>query len=154
MGYAISMRKDRAAGQASLFEGLGEEGAAGVHLTDTDLPAGEPWPQRQMLAYEKELIGFYVSGHPLLAFSWTLEKYNLTDLAGFAELPVRTRTRIGGLVATPQKRFTKPKNPEDVPRAMMSFRLETLEGTINAVAFPEAFERYGDLLQPDAPVML
>ena len=154
MSYASTVRKDRAAGQASLFEALDGDGAAGVHLTDADLPAGEPWPQRQMLAYEKELIGFYISGHPLLAFSWTLDKYNLTDPAGFAELPARTRTRIGGLVANAQKRFTKPKKKEESARAMLSFRLETLEGTLSAVAFPEAFDRYGELLQPDAPVML
>lgn len=154
MGYAASVRKDRAAGQASLFDALGGEAAAGVIMTDADLPEGEPWPQKQMLAFEKELIGFYISGHPLLACAWTLEKYNQCDAAGFAELPEKTRTRIGGLVVNAQKRFTKPKNPEDVPRAMMSFRLDTLDGSVSAVAFPEAYERFGIHLQPDAAVML
>ena len=154
MGYAASVRKDRAAGQASLFDALGGEESAGVVMTDRDLPAGEPWPQKQMLAFEKELIGFYISGHPLLACSWTLEKYNQCDAAGFGALPERTRTRIGGLVVNAQKRFTKPKKPDEVPRAMMSFRLDTLEGSISAVAFPEAYEKYSIHLQPDAAVML
>ncbi len=154
MGYAASVRKDRAAGQSSLFDLLGGEGAAGVVMADADLPAGEPWPQKQMLAFEKELIGFYISGHPLLACSWTLEKYNQCDAEGFASLPERTRTRIGGLVVNAQKRFTKPKTKDDVPRAMLSFRLDTLDGSISAVAFPEAYEKYGIHLQPDAAVML
>ena len=154
MGYAASVRKDKAAGQASLFDMLGGGDAAGVVMTDGDLPAGEPWSQKDMLANEKELIGFYISGHPLLACTWTLEKYNQCDAAGFAELPERTRTRIGGLAVSVQKRFTKPKKPDEVPRAMMSFRLETLDGAISAVAFPEAFERYGIHLKPDAAVML
>jgi DNA polymerase III subunit alpha len=154
MGYAASVRKDKAAGQASLFDALGGDGAAGVVMQDADLPAGAPWPQKQMLAFEKELIGFYISGHPLLACTWTLEKYNQCDAAGFAALPERTRTRIGGLVVNAQKRFTKPKRPDDVPRPMMSFRLDTLDGSIPAVAFPEAFEKYGIHLQPDAAVML
>ena len=154
MGYAASVRKDKAAGQSSLFEGLGGDGAAGVHMGDQDLPAVEPWPQKQMLAFEKELIGFYISGHPLLACSWTLEKYNQCDSAGLRDLPERTRTRIGGLVVNAQKRFTKPKNPDESPRAMMSFRLDTLDGSIAAVAFPEAYARFGIHLQPDAAVML
>ncbi len=154
MGYAASLRKDKAAGQSSLFDLLGGDGAAGVVMADRDLPAGDPWPQKQMLAFEKELIGFYISGHPLLACSWTLEKFNLCDAAGFAALPERTRTRIGGLVVNAQKRFTKPKNPEESPRAMLSFRLDTLDGSVAAIAFPEAFEKYGIHLQPDAAVML
>ncbi len=154
MGYAASRRKDRAAGQSSLFDQLGGDGAAGVVMTDRDLPAGEPWPQKQMLAFEKELIGFYISGHPLLACAWTLEKYNQCDAARFAEMPERTRTRIGGLVVNAQKRFTKPKRPDEMPRPMMSFRLDTLDGSVSAVAFPEAFAQFGIHLQPDAAVML
>jgi DNA polymerase-3 subunit alpha len=155
MGYAASIRKDKAAGQSSLFDLLGGDGAAGVVMADRDLPAVEPWPQKQLLAYEKELIGFYISGHPLLACSWTLQKYNHCDAAGFAGLPEKTRTRIGGLVVNAQKRFTKPKpNSDESPRPMMSFRLDTLEGSIAAVAFPEAFARFGIHLQPDAAVML
>ena len=154
MGYAASVRKDKAAGQSSLFDMLGGDDAAGVVMSDKDLPVGEPWPQKQMLAFEKELIGFYISGHPLLACSWTLEKYNQCDAAGFATLPERTRTRIGGLVVNAQKRFTKPKNPEESPRGMLSFRLDTLDGAVSAIAFPEAFEKYGIYLQPDAAVML
>ncbi|MDD2240305.1 MAG: DNA polymerase III subunit alpha [Kiritimatiellae bacterium] len=154
MGYAASVRKDRAAGQASLFDMLGGEDVAGVVMTDADLPVGEPWPKKQMLAFEKELIGFYISGHPLLACAWTLEKYNQCDAVGFAALPERTRTRIGGLVVNAQKRYTKPKKQNELPREMMSFRLDTLEGSIAAVAFPEAYARYGIHLQPDAAVML
>ncbi len=153
MGYAAAVRRDRAAGQSSLFDLLGDEAAAGVVMADRDLPAAEPWPQKQMLAFEKELIGFYISGHPLLACAWTLEKYNQCDAAGFANLSERTRTRIGGLVVNAQKRFTKPRGNE-APRPMMSFRLETLEGAISAVAFPEAFHKYSILLQPEAAVML
>jgi len=153
MGYAASRRKDKAMGQASLFDALGGEGAAGVHMADRDLPPVAAWPQKQMLAFEKELIGFYISGHPLLACRWTLEKYNLHSAAEFAQLPERTRTRIGGLVVNAQKRFTKPRG-DDPPRPMLSFRLDTLEGALAAVAFPDAFERYGVLLQPDAAVML
>jgi DNA polymerase III subunit alpha len=154
MGYAASVRKDRAAGQGSLFDMLGGNDASGAVMTDGDLPTGEAWPQKQMLAFEKELIGFYISGHPLLAYSWTLDKYNQCTAEAFNELPERSRTRIGGLVVASQKRFTKPKKPEDVPREMLSFRLDTLEGAVSAVAFPDAYEGCKNHLVPDAAVML
>jgi len=151
MGYAASVRKDRAAGQASLFDGLGGDAAAGVQLTDKDLPAAEAWPQKQMLAFEKELIGFYISGHPLLACTWTLERYNQCNPENFNQLAEKTRTRIGGLVVNAQKRFTKPREKKNKetgqvevipPRPMMSFRLELLDGSISAVAFPEAYAKH------------
>ncbi len=149
MSYAATRRKDRAAGQASLFEMLGAD-SAGAHMRDEDLPVMAPWPQNLMLSYEKELIGFYISGHPLLAYNWTLEKFNRCDATQFAKLPENSPTRIGGLVINAQRRFTKRATPQ----AMMSFQLETLAGTIAAVAFPKAFEKYGGLLTPDAAVML
>mgnify|MGYP003614251054 FL=1 len=153
VSYAATRRADRAAGQASLFEMAGAD-SSGAHMQDDDLPILPPWSQKDMLAYEKELIGFYISGHPLLAHTWTLAKFGKCDANSFATLPESTPTRIGGLVINAQKRFTKPTKQRPTPQAMMSFQLDTLEGTISAVAFPEAFEKYGGLLTPDAAVML
>ena len=153
LAYAAPKRKDRATGQASLFDTVDKEDAAGALLTDEDLPMGEPWTQRQMLAFEKELIGFYISGHPLLDCAWTREKFNQCTAGEFAEMAPFTRVRIGGLVVNAQKRYTKPRG-NTPPREMMSFQLDTLDGTVSAVAFPEAYAQYGEHLQPDAAVML
>ena len=153
VNYAVSVRQDRANGQAGLFDSLEGDAVSGVKLTDQDLSDAPAWTQQQMLANEKELIGFYISGHPLLDYKWTLDKFNLVDTEKFGQLAEQSRTRIGGLAVELQKRFTKPRgNKPSMP--MMSFALGTLEGTIPAVAFPDAFQKYQQHLEPDVPVML
>ncbi len=146
LGRAASAQRDRRAGQASLFEMMG--GAAPAN-SDGEFPPGEPWPESQMLAHERELLGFYISGHPLTAHAWALKQYSLADTAKLEETPPGTVTRIGGLVTQFNKRFTKKDQ-----RVFGTFRLEYLDGAIDVVAFPDAYEEYGVHLQENAPVMV
>ena len=143
---AASMQRDRRVGQGSLF-GLMDGGA------DSDsgetLPPAPDWPESQMLSAEKELLGFYISGHPLTAFEWTLKQYNLVDTRKLDDLASGTITRIGGLVSGFVKKFTK-KDQEP----MGVFRLEHLDGLVDVVVFPSAFREYGVHLQEAAPVMV
>ncbi|MDR0993497.1 MAG: DNA polymerase III subunit alpha [Verrucomicrobiota bacterium] len=152
--YAASVRKDRAAGQFSLFDSLDGADATGLTMTDRDLPESEAWPQKQMLAFEKELIGFYISGHPLLASAWTLEKFNQTTPEDLQQMADHTRTRIGGLVGTSRKVFTRPQKEGEAPKPMLFFQLETLSGNVPVAAYTQAYAQYGVYLQPDAAVMI
>src|SRR5690606_15011304 len=93
LARAASIIADRQSGQSSLF-GAFEEKAAPMPESISNLPE---WPQHELLAHEKELLGFYVTGHPLTPFADILEKYSLANSAKLAELPNRTVTRIGGL---------------------------------------------------------
>jgi DNA polymerase-3 subunit alpha len=149
MKRAASLQNDRRSGQGSLFDMLGGGGGAPKADESQELPAAEPWPASQDLSAEKELLGFYISGHPLAAHQAALQRYSLTDFAGLEQLPTDTPTRIGGLVTLFNKRFTK-KTQEP----MGVFRLETLEGSLEAVAFPDAFRDYGVHLRDEAPVLL
>ncbi len=146
MSRAASAQRDRKAGQASLFEMMGpQEGT----VTEEELPPGEPWPESQMLAAEHELLGFYISGHPLTEYEWVLKKFCLADTLKLSTLSSGTVTRIGGLVSQYQKRFTK-KTQEP----MAVFRLEDLDGFVDVVAFPDAYRDFGVHLQDSAPVMV
>jgi DNA polymerase-3 subunit alpha len=102
-----------------------------------------------MLAGEKELLGFYISGHPLTQHAWALETYGLADMEALEAMPNRTMTRVGGLACQVQKRFTKRTQ-----EPMATFRLERTDGALAAVAFPDCFREYGVHLWEDAPVML
>jgi DNA polymerase-3 subunit alpha len=146
IGTAAAAHHDRKTGQASLFERLGSEHAG---RGEEGLPPGEPWPESQMLAAERELLGFYISGHPLTAHEWTLRTYGLADVKTLAGLPSGTVTRVGGLVAQFEKLFTR-KDQQPFGR----FRLEHMDGAINVVAFPDAFREYGVHLHNEAPVMV
>jgi DNA polymerase-3 subunit alpha len=146
MGRAASDQRDRRAGQISLFDQL-EPAAAGG--TDEGLPEVEAWPQSQNLAGEKELLGFYISGHPLAAMRGDIARYGLHSLPELREAADQTQTRVAGLVTQLTKRFTKKDQ-----KAMGVFRLETMEGTIEAVVFPAVYEQYAVHLREEAPVLV
>jgi len=146
MNRASAMQRDRRSGQGSLFDMLGERPEA----SDTDdLPAAPPWPESEMLAGEKELLGFYISGHPLTQYQWALNRFGLMDLEAAREVQGRMLTRIGGLVSHLHKRFTK-KTQE----AMAVFQLERLDGRLEVVAFPDTYRDFGVHLLNDAAVMV
>jgi DNA polymerase III subunit alpha len=147
MKRAAAVQRDRAAGQRSLFD-LGG-GADEAPLSDAELPSAEPWPESQDLSAEKELLGFYISGHPLAALAGELKRYSLTPFAKLTELAPGTPVRLGGLVTRFVKRFTKEKQ-----EPMGTFALEHLEGTIECVAFTQAFRDYGVHLRDEAAVLV
>ena len=146
---ASSRAKDLQAGQASLFDLLEEPQTATETSVMDELPPVDDWSSSEMLAAEKELLGFYISGHPLTEHAWELEHYSLAHFADLADLPEKTSTRIGGLVTQLNKRFSK-KTQE--PFAI--FQLETLEGSLEVVAFPQVYREYGIYLEENAPVFV
>ncbi len=147
LGRAASMQRDRAVGQFSLFgDDLGRASGEGA---GDDLPQAEAWPQSVELAAEKELLGFYISGHPLAAFQWTLDRYALASTEAMREMTVKTRTRVGGLVTQFVKKFTKTDQ-----KPMGVFLLEQLDGMAEVVVFPATFAEFGVYLREEAPVMV
>ncbi len=149
IGRAAEALKDKASGQVSMFDmmagGETEEVGAG---SDDELPEVKAWSESDMLAAEKELIGFFISGHPLARYEWVLETFSLHNVAQLSNLPGGTRTRTGGMVTEMRKLFTKKDQ-----KPMAVFRIEGLEGSMNAIIFPGPFEEYGHLLVEDATLM-
>ncbi len=146
MRRAESVRRDRLSGQGSLFallEPSGGEGRAAESFPDCP-----PWPEKDLLAAEKELLGFYISGHPLAQFEPLLRRYRLASTAAAAELEDDSLTRIGGLASRVAPRLTREK------KSMARFLVEDEEGAIEIVAFPEAYAEYGAVLTEGAPVMV
>jgi DNA polymerase-3 subunit alpha len=142
---ASATQRDRAVGQFSLF---GDDPAIGAGGVDSDLPAAEPWPSNVELAAEKELLGFYVSGHPLTAFQWTLDHYGQGGMEKLRELSDKSRVRVGGLVTQFRKIFTKRQE------TMCAFQLELLDGTVDTVLFPSSYTENGVYVREEAPVLV
>ena len=142
---AASEQRDRNSGQGSLFS-LMEDTAGSV--TEDELPECEPWHESELLAGERELLGIYMSGHPLTQYAPILERYQLTTVNGFSELSDKTETRLGGIVSKMVKRVTKQKKEN-----MAILTLEDLDGSLEVLVFPEAYQRYGSVLQQDMAVM-
>ncbi|HLP76323.1 MAG TPA: OB-fold nucleic acid binding domain-containing protein, partial [Candidatus Paceibacterota bacterium] len=143
---AASIISDRQRGQSSLFGALEESSSSPKQETAINLPE---WPQHELLAHEKELLGFYVTGHPLTPFAPILEKYSLTTTGKLAELQNRSMTRIGGMIAAVQQGVSKKSGK---PYAMLT--LEDLEGSVQILCMNENYDKYRDLFVTNKAVLV
>jgi DNA polymerase-3 subunit alpha len=137
LARAASIIADRQRGQSSLFGTLEDRRTSEPEM-ETSLPE---WPDHEMLAQEKELLGFYVTGHPLTPYASILEKYSLANTKDLAQMQSRTLTRLGGMIAAVQHGFSK-KNGK--PYAMIT--LEDLSGTVQVLCMNENYDNYRELL--------
>ena len=142
---AASVISDRQQGQSSLFGTL-EERATRAPESTAEVPE---WSQHELLAYEKELLGFYVTGHPLTPYAPILEKYALATTATLAELQNRALTRIGGLIAAVQNGISKKSGK---PYSMVT--LEDLEGSVQVLCMNENYDKYRELLTPGKAILV
>jgi DNA polymerase-3 subunit alpha len=145
LARAASIISDRQRGQSSLFGAL-EDKSTPMPESVMNLPE---WPQHELLAHEKELLGFYVTGHPLTPFAPILEKFSLTTTGKLAELPNRSLTRIGGLIAAVQQGVSKKSGK---PYAMLT--LEDLEGSVQILCMNENYDKYRDLFVTNKAVLI
>ena len=83
-----------------------------------------------LLAFEKEMLGLYISDHPLLGVERTLRRATTCTISGLWDQQDGTQVTIGGLVSGVNRRFTRKGDP------MVFFNLEDLDGTVEVVAFP------------------
>jgi len=144
---AASVQSDKAKGQSSLFDMMD---AAGAGDADAEPKIALPeWAQGDLLAAEKELLGFYVSGHPLTPFAPILEKYCLHNSITAKELPPRTLSRIGGMISSVQKGMSKKSGK---PYCMVA--IEDLHGSFTMLLINETFEKYIDLMEPGRPILI
>lgn len=146
MTRAAATQSDRESGQGSLFDMMAPQGEGTV---EDDLPDCDPWPENELLKAEKELLGVYMSGHPLTRYSALLERYQLSTVQGLSELKERDQTRLGGIIVSVTKRVTKAKQ-----KLMAVVQLEDLDGSVEVVVFPDAYARYGAYLEQEAAVMV
>jgi len=130
-----SAQRDREVGQESLFSGL--EGAA---VSAPPLLDAAPWTDRQRLDLEKEMLGFYVSGHPLAALTSRLDRFTDAVASDTGGLDGRD-VWVGGLVTSLRQTRTRRGS-------LMAFAtLEDMEGSFDLVVFAETYARYGNLLR-------
>ena len=146
LARAASVIGDRERGQASLFGALEDRSAQPEAESSVLLPE---WPEHELLAHEKELLGFYVTGHPLTPYASILEKYALANTAGLAQLANRSLTRIGGLIAAVQNGVSKKSGK---PYCMVT--LEDLEGSVQVLCMNENYDKYHDLLVPGKAILV
>jgi DNA polymerase III subunit alpha len=137
LGHAASIIADRQRGQSSLFGSL-EDRATSQPEGQAGLPE---WPEHDLLAHEKELLGFYVTGHPLTPYASVLEKYSLANTKSLSQMQNRSLTRLGGMIASLQNGISK-KNGK--PYSLVT--LEDLQGAVQVLCMNENYDKNRELL--------
>jgi DNA polymerase-3 subunit alpha len=153
IGRAASIAADRARGQASFLDALEPAPAKGRNASGADKAEAAvdlpEWPAAEKLAHEKELLGFYVSGHPLEPHQKLLQRYALQTIEDLASLPNRSMARVGGLVSTVQQGVSKKSGK---PYAMVT--VEDLTGAVTLLAMNESYDKFRDLFVPNTAVLV
>jgi DNA polymerase-3 subunit alpha len=143
LGEAQASQREKAAGQASLFDLLGEDDAS-VARHKPDVPE---WSEHDLLQAEKEMLGLYVSRHPLKKWESVLRHYATPDLTDLPRDEGRT-VAVGGLLSQVKHHVTAKG------KKMAFVTVDTIEGPVEATVFSDVFERCETLLQRDAIVIL
>ncbi len=138
---------DRRRGQKSLFDG-GEEPVDRVEENSLTLPEVSDWPVSERLAYEREALGFYLSGHPLEPYRAALESYATHSCAALSQVPEGTPVLLTGMLTDLQFRTTRRPTRDGNVR-MAKFRLEDLTGHVSCVIFPDDLAACTVQLQED-----
>ncbi len=146
LARAAEKQRDLQSGQGNLFDMLAPQD---TNTGEEELPDCAEWPESQLLKAEKELLGVYMSGHPLTRYSSLLTRYQQSTIQGTQELEIGTKTRIGGIITSVRKLFTKAKK-----EAMASIQIEDLEGSMEVMVFSESYAKYGMLLEDDAAILI
>ncbi len=162
MDRAIRDKKDSVSGQLSLFDLLGQEQRESYEMP---MPRVGEYEKSQLLAYEKEVLGFYISGHPLDEYMELLKKnttasardfyqeeQNEEDAEGYVHEDARVKDNtyvvVGGMIISKTVKTTKQN------KLMAFVTLEDLSGTLEVIVFSQKYEQYRALLNEDEKVLI
>lgn len=131
LNAASQVQKDKATGQISLLDVF--ENEESFKHTYQELPDMPEWAEGKLLEFEKELLGIYISGHPLAKYQDEIRKYTDCNIIEIKECPENRLITIGGMIKSVRTIITKSNKP------MAFIELEDAIGIIEVIAFPEVY---------------
>ena len=135
-------QRDRDSGQITLFEGALDPGS------EDPLPEVEAWSEHQRLAFEKESLGFYITGHPLEKYRRELERYVTVDLGRLEEMSEGQEVKVAGMKQSMREISTKKGD------RMAFLTLEDLHGSAEMIIFSDTFNKTGHILSSEGPFVV
>lgn len=150
MGSAQKVAQDKAAGQGGLFMGGGAEKAA--PREGSLLAKATPWSESETLAKEKEVLGFYVSSHPLEEWSAWTKVFVTGGCDASKALPHDSRVVLAGLVSSVRTLIVK--TGRSAGQKMAIARLEDQGGSVEIVLFADRYAQFEATVQPGNPVFV
>jgi DNA polymerase-3 subunit alpha len=162
--YGARQQRDREQGQGGLFGEVQEAEAAAAGPAAALLPAATPWTEQEQLAFEKETLGLYWSGHPVDRYRGELKEFGAKAIAELSETPISVEpvetwgpggrkpmqadTSVGGVIAAVRQLKTKKGD------RMAVFTLEDSQANVEVIVFPETFAKSVALIETGTLVLV
>ncbi|MCX7661605.1 MAG: OB-fold nucleic acid binding domain-containing protein, partial [Candidatus Omnitrophica bacterium] len=141
------IQQERTRGQLSFFDM--ENNAGFNRIEKENLPSIKEWPQPQLLAFEKEMLGFYISGHPLARFSQQIKRFSKVNTQELTNYKDADPVSLVGLITKVKQTLTRSKEEK-----MAILKLEDLVGSIEVLVFPSTFKQVYKDIQPNNVVLV
>ncbi|MBP7217205.1 MAG: DNA polymerase III subunit alpha, partial [Candidatus Omnitrophica bacterium] len=145
--HSSKVTRERATGQISFFDGMFAQQSFSGPLNNG--PIIKEWPEPQLLAFEKDMLGFYVSGHPLARYAHQLKRFTSFSTSNLHQATDGAEISIVGLISKIKQTVTRAKQEK-----MAILKLEDLEGSVEALVFPAAFQKVSRYLLPSTVVFV
>ncbi len=142
---SLERRRLREAGQFSLFDG---EESADIGDLGLGEEVTEELPRDQLLSYEKDILGLYVTDHPVMQVRNTLRKYIECEVEQLTEFPDGSIKWVGGIVNKITKKVTKKGD------IFIRFFLEDLTGEVEVTVFPAIYSQFKEMIQEDTIICI
>ena len=145
---------DKRSGQKNLFGGASDDPVEEKEAEEVILPSMDEWEERLLLNSEKEVLGYYLTSHPLARYEVKLASYCSHKTSGLENCKDRDRVSMGGMISSVKQ--THVKNPRDPnsPTKYAMFDLEDVDGAIRCILWPQDFVKHGHNIKSDAVVVL
>ncbi len=144
--HTVAARRQHDMGVMTLFGSVGED--KGPSFDDRPAIADIEFDKSQRLAFEKEMLGLYVSDHPLMGLEDALKRKADDTIADLAEVEDGQMVSVGGVITGLQRKWTRKGD------LMAVLTLEDLTDSIETMIFPRTFSDYGHLLEDDRIVII
>ena len=140
METASVVQRERSRGQMMLFDDS-------IHTNE--IPDIKEWPESQLLNFEKEILGFYITGHPLAKYKKLLKEYSTASSSTLKDMKDGSKVCFGGII-TKAKTTTTKRTGERMAIMLM----EDLEGTVEVLVFPSAYKDVSKYIRPNLTVFV
>jgi DNA polymerase-3 subunit alpha len=143
IAYGQDLQKQIEKGQSNLFD------SGGAKITNRPMfRAIAEWPETEKLSREKAVLGFYVSGHPLLKYRDEIDGLSTTKLGDADSVKQNSTVRVCGIISDIKKKIDKRN------RTMAFVTIEDFTGKADCIVFADAFQKYASLLHEGSIVMM
>lgn len=116
------------------------------------LPDEPEWPEEQLLSYEKDTLGFYITSHPLVKYEKVINDLSTTSVSSLPELKEGINVKIGGIITAIQSSLRRGDKGKSEKRILFKFR--DLSGTVDAIIYQDGLKKYRDIVQKDKIVFI